>query len=495
MTQTILRLFVDRDIRPAVKYPVFMHARRLLLTLFVALVFTASPANSEDGTKTISIPVLFATDRVEDKGKFGAKVRGEDGVVYGVRQFDVSIKNGASDPQRSKELTWVSKLTDTTKLDADQKSLTRDEFFKAINVVQESSEHKKLIVFLHGCCLSSKTSLRIAAELSVSHGVPVIAYDWATPSDYQGSESNAKLSQFRFNEFMEELENGIESGEHAELARRRIGAISLVGHSMGNRLIQDYLYVRYSAKKHKRDFPTFERVDLCNADTFSEEFIASLRYIKQMAGDISVYVNDKDKALFSALLLHRFSERRTGSPGESGKQLLASKGVTVVDHSTLPDPSSDLIEEIFCHSPVWWLTSNCYRYGTINDVKKYVLKQDAKSKHRFKVVPASSDAERQVVIVKTRIDGWDPERKDLGAIEKDQKYIIDVDGDAIAFCINDDKQEFNLKNGSHEWTAPDDGHLYGTIDERRTICHVRADDPEPDRKSKRSATITIKRFR
>lgn len=123
------------------------------------------------------------------------------------------------------ELTWLSS--------EDDRSFQRTD----LDTFARESEGKKVVLFVHGCCVSFKEMEQQARDLerglrdALGDRVILISYDWSTPAlYYSGSLKNMDTTQVRFNKFLTELRGRIPAGR-----------LSVVMHSLGGNLMVRYL--------------------------------------------------------------------------------------------------------------------------------------------------------------------------------------------------------------------------------------------------------------
>ncbi len=167
----------------------------------------------------------------------------EDGKLS--REGEKRIENNTMTPLNnalpSKE---GGKLSSAFFTDSGQDSLTWLSTEDGVNFAEESGSSflnscrgKKVVLFVHGCCVSFKEMEGQARDMeaglrqSMGDDVVLLAYDWATPAWlYPGSLKNMETTQIRFVHFMETL-------------RRRLapGQLSVVMHSLGGNLMVRYL--------------------------------------------------------------------------------------------------------------------------------------------------------------------------------------------------------------------------------------------------------------
>jgi len=315
-----------------------MKAKILLLVILyavAALSLPGHPALSAEETSRASsdIPILLVTQRptrpvhhLSDYQKYAAP-----SASYGILQIRRRIPKGGAeaikasncqatestfavtDSQLSNQLTQFygnSTSFGAAKLifDEDQMFLAHDEFRKRsfFNVLQQfkaDCQQSGCIVFVHGCCVSLKGAVRESAELSEKLHMPVVCFDWNTPSGwwlpelnpYHKSERAFEMSQLIFNAFMEKLVS--------ELPAEKI---VLVGHSMGCRMIKDYLANNQSKAK-------FGEVHFVSADMCLPAYLEQENVICDKAHTAYLYTSDRDVAMKASQLLS-VNVVRTGRP-------------------------------------------------------------------------------------------------------------------------------------------------------------------------------------
>lgn len=161
-------------------------------------------------------------------------------------------------------------------------------FQKTIAQLLEKSESKEYLIFLHGCCTSQKMALEQTATMALAFHQPVIAFDWATVgpinapplpevNTYRRSERALEISQVLFDLWMNELLK--------EVSPRNV---SLFAHSMGNRIVKDYLL------KQNDSFGKFKQVHFIRPDMSAQPFFMQERTITNLANDTFVYYANND---------------------------------------------------------------------------------------------------------------------------------------------------------------------------------------------------------
>ncbi|MBI5172366.1 MAG: alpha/beta hydrolase [Candidatus Melainabacteria bacterium] len=180
--------------------------------------------NSEDGldsdqeSKTMT-PYGQAAEGSADSASLSGRTFGNIDFMEGKLKSAFFSDNGHD------KLTWLA-----TRDDESFKTTDLDSFLRACR-------GKKVVLFVHGCCVSFKEMERQARDLDLGlkgakgDDVVLLAYDWATPAwFYPGSLKNMETTQVRFNHFMEALTSKLEPG-----------SLCVVMHSLGANLMVRYL--------------------------------------------------------------------------------------------------------------------------------------------------------------------------------------------------------------------------------------------------------------
>jgi hypothetical protein len=165
-----------------------------------------------------------------------------------------------------------------------------------------------VMVFVHGCCISEMEALEAAAQLAVSTGLPVIAYDWATRGSldsaplpelnrYRKSERSLEISEVEFMRFMESLDV------------RGDTSYSIMGHSMGNRIVLRYLTER------DQSVSRLKTVHLVRADLSLPAFLMQSKKYAVGVNQLIVYYANNDGWLKKSRALSSNSPR-LGEPAE-----------------------------------------------------------------------------------------------------------------------------------------------------------------------------------
>ena len=308
-----------------------------LLALVAQAAFAAEPtadrqnkeqAGEEGRNFQATIPVFFATDRRQEAPALVFKEQVTENIDYlnfGVINEKIKVKNfhqenklnSCSYSRLSSEESTSSKPVFFPKMPDDG---TFDFAQLAEKMKESKGKDKGVIVHVHGCCMGFSHAAVDAALTSAWLDTPVVLYDWGSPfGAYAGSLQACERSQQRFNKFMGQLTK--------EVAPEKI---TIVGFSLGNQLIVDYLLQTDEKRRFKDLILTRPDLDLVT-------FQSHLPKISPKANQIHLYFARNDIALhFSSGL------RKLVSPWSTSKRLGTSKNgfaqyenITVLDVSKI----------------------------------------------------------------------------------------------------------------------------------------------------------------
>ena len=200
--------------------------------------------------------------------------------------------------------------------------------------LSKAGQRPDIAIFVHGCCVSQLEALQDAARLSLMLDRPVIAFDWATLSTsqyatlpeynvYRKSERSLEISQVNFNHLLESI--------HKFFPQARL---TLVGHSMGNRVILEYLL------QHRlpADREAIDAVHLVRSDSGLQAFLAQRESIIGGINRFYIYYAGNDNWLKLSNGLSSTSPR-LGAPEKLSpllsQDLDSAPNLHVVDISSL----------------------------------------------------------------------------------------------------------------------------------------------------------------
>ena len=248
--------------------------------------------------------VFFVTDREPKPGKvlkFGAQLNAPvDHLVYG--------------------MTAADKRTSST---ANVTHPGFREFSEDLHQALRASGKGGIVIFVHGCCVSFREAIKQAAELQSQVKMPVLAYDWGTPTfGYSGSLLACPRTQERFNSLMLQVAR--------EFPHERI---ALVGVSMGAILIDSFLLQHRPSEVGRR----FDQVVFARADMDSIAFQTHIPRISEHAGKLYVFAGKNDLLINISHILRSIASPafRGDRVGRLSQRLPKDKLLKVIDVSPL----------------------------------------------------------------------------------------------------------------------------------------------------------------
>jgi esterase/lipase superfamily enzyme/TRAP-type C4-dicarboxylate transport system substrate-binding protein len=178
-------------------------------------------------------------------------------------------------------------------------------FHDAIRGHVQASKSKTAVVFVHGYNNKFHQALQRAATLREDSApdATVIAYSW--PSDgallsYAYDEDMVRSTVLSFQGFMTSMENAL--GRNA---------ISIVAHSMGSRVVIDYLRLLIA---QSQSAPRFKAIVLAAADVQLTELGQIRNEVKGLTERVTVYSSAHDAALWLSEDIHRTTRLGRTSP-------------------------------------------------------------------------------------------------------------------------------------------------------------------------------------
>lgn len=214
---------------------------------------------------------------------------------------------------------------------------TSSTFFGRIAGHTKHSEHKELMVFIHGFDNSFADAARRTAQISYDLGFDgaAILYSWpsqgeANPIAYNKDTRNAELTAPHLQQFLRDLVAG--SGATT---------IHLIAHSMGNRPLTAAMQGIAKADKAKR--PVLNQVVLMAPDIDSDMFKQLAQQICPAAHRITLYASSKDEALI-------LSSKYAGGylrAGQGGSNIVVIPGIDSIDASDVDTNALGLFHQYY----------------------------------------------------------------------------------------------------------------------------------------------------
>lgn len=330
--------------------------RRMVHLLAAALLVCLLPFQNcvaADNTWVL-VPVLFATDRESaspEKLIFSEEQMLHPNVTYGLETI-VFEPPTIADVTDARRMGWDTFSKDAAKPNWRESlvntRLDKNAFFEKVKELRDKSPNGQIALFVHGCCIDHHEAMVSAARVAVWYGMPVVAYDWTSPTmkvnlvtdnNYTPNEDSNKESEDRLADFIADLEKVCPAS-----------SITIVAHSMGNRLVGTALKARAHSMVSGGSKPKFKEVHLASADIPVELFASRKNYFQENAGKVFVYVNNSDHALSWSYKIHK--KYRLGAPHEKLELLLNTPDIFVVDHEQLTGKD---------HGAPYWLMSYIFK--------------------------------------------------------------------------------------------------------------------------------------
>ncbi len=285
----------------------------------------------------VTVPLFFVTDRqarqTDDGFEFGKQViEPLNAVTYGTTLVDsMSPSVNQSSADKLKEWGWTfhadngkGSVLDQHDADScDTKIFTDfDALTSQLKNALDKVEDRHFVVFVHGCCVDFRCSMRQASDLASSLKVPVVAYSWGCSNGYGGSNLAYPRTQQRFNEFMVRI-----------LKTFPTEKIGLVANSLGNSVVVDYCLQRRVEDSGR----ALDAIFLSRADLDDVAFRSQLPNVARHSKKIIVYVarNDFQINLSGTLRWFAYPTMHGERAGHSRAMLQAESTLTVLDVSPL----------------------------------------------------------------------------------------------------------------------------------------------------------------
>lgn len=323
------------------------------------------------------VPVFYATNRafVGENGtiQYSEEPNG-NALLFGVKNIAAPVPVNTSldkatqarmswQPYRAKEIQTddpeksVPTDFDKAKCPVSDRTLSREEIVPAFCSYMKDSGSHEVLLFVHGCCANYDKSMQRAATIAANMQVPVLLYDWVSPKGfkrYLENETRAEQTMDDFCRFVAKVEKLTEPGN-----------ISLMGHSMGVRFVDEAM-VRRSAQMGERSTGRLKELIMCNGDMDAKSFANHAKEFASNAEKSRIYFNRTDEVLDASAVAHGgFS--RLGAPGDLVSEMAKTDRLELVD---ITDNGSK-------HEVPFWVVANLHKHNNLGPVKEFQLKQVA----------------------------------------------------------------------------------------------------------------------
>jgi esterase/lipase superfamily enzyme len=322
------------------------------------------------------VPVFYATNRsfVGENGNIQYSEEPNNATLFGVKNIAAPVPIHSTIDKATKErMCWqpfrakviqtddpekaVPTDFDRTKCGVPDRTLSREEIVPAFNTYMKDSGSHEVLLYAHGCCANFDKSMQRAATIAANMQIPVLLYDWASPKGfkkYLENETRAEQTMDDFCRFIAKVEKLTEPGN-----------ISLIGHSMGVRFIDEAM-VRRSGQMGERTTPRLKELIMCNGDSDAKSFANHAKEFASNAEKSRIYFNRTDDVLDASAMAHG-GFPRLGAPGDLVSEMAKTDRMELVD---ITDNESK-------HEVPFWIVANLHRYNNLGPVKEFQLKQIA----------------------------------------------------------------------------------------------------------------------
>lgn len=274
--------------------------KQILLYLLIGLMFEApvqaqEPFNASDCSKVkprkveslsykadntiqtgwLTVPIFYATDRDASCNCFSQEQvpqAARPNMHYGVKNIAAPLTKHLQEPiprRNGLACGWKSLEGNTRPNQVILQSLAFDvpnqklesysSFSKELEGYRQrclrgqESPRDEIVVLVHGCCQPFNNHMDHAAFLATWMKVPIVSYDWASPNV---GLLNGKLSAYRRNEILNQRnQDRFNTFINSLIADFGGSKIVIIAHSMGNRLLEQYLLQQRSKVVTHEDSP------------------------------------------------------------------------------------------------------------------------------------------------------------------------------------------------------------------------------------------------
>lgn len=294
--------------------------RNLIIWIFIVSMFATQfsvksiATTSSKKISSIQVPVYYATNRQRFTARhtpiYSKKRRYLAGLEFGVCSVSVSAHNIDFNPKRDYGLGWRARPERTTE---PRVSLTKSQFIADRDFLDDlksrASQSDRVVLFVHGYKSTFDGALAIGAQLGTAFRAPVLVFSWPSSEQllgYTKDECNIEWSLPHFKKLVAQVEEAVGTDK-----------LTLIAHSMGNRLLMWSLRDRYkTAQCHGTPVAKLPDVVLTSPDIDTGTFKHYANDVCANAEETWILTSEKDNALRASKLVHE--RRRLGMPGPDG---------------------------------------------------------------------------------------------------------------------------------------------------------------------------------
>ncbi len=323
------------------------------------------------------VPIFYATNRARAESKqIDFLERKSNGpLAFGVRNVivpypeQVSISSEIIDRLGWRLIHLAKAIPSNTlpPIPEEQKNKISDQEFSPREVASAFEKYRALIgsadvvVFVHGCCVTFKTSLERTAKLAVQMQTPVIVYSWFSPIGFERYLENGTLAQQAYDSFCTFLDRFAQ--------RVPTDKTLVIGHSMGAGFIDEAFVRRFERSYGGAVLSKYKEIIFSQPDIDALAYLNHDIKIVSQAHKTTIFMVSDDPRLRTAGLAHGRFER-LGLPGPLLNELCKLDTQNIIDLT---------VSGVGHNLPARFIGS-MYRTATIKD-PNYNLVQ--KAKHLF----------------------------------------------------------------------------------------------------------------
>lgn len=294
----------------SIKTRIFLSAFMLLFTCAGTPSISAPPPpanlHGDEAYKekrgNITVPILYLTDRqLDEKKNYGVKrkyiVDCKHDMYYGTASVVIPDEHHKLSDKLTQKLDWQPENKERrdevtcNKIASGTPENDKAEFFQRLEAMLDKCGVDRVCIFVHGAEDSFNDSAGDAASLAYSLELPLIMYSW--PSNPKATRyfidgGNNEWSQGHFNLFINDL---------TEFSKKRKIDVTIVSHSMGNRLV-----VRAASLLQSSGIVS--DAELVSPDIDAETFRHYVMHMENKGATIRLYTSTHDKMLALSQMLH-----------------------------------------------------------------------------------------------------------------------------------------------------------------------------------------------
>jgi esterase/lipase superfamily enzyme len=273
---------------------------QLFLLLFLLTLNLPSFAKAKQANGFVSIPVLYVTDRQMEGETFGSHRRYPGHcaheMYYGTANVVVPNQENQKEGETFQHLGWKLsdhkplKIATKEKIDPADYAAAKKEFFQRVTKALDRSGSNELCVYVHGACDAFEDCAQDAATMAYYLKKPTILYSWPSNPKWRSyfiDGVNSEWSQGHFDTFCRDL---------LAFQKEHPVQVTMVSHSMGNRLVIRALPVLYGKG-------LVNNWELVSPDIDAATTRHYVMGYEEGKSPIRLYVSNKDKMLPLAQLV------------------------------------------------------------------------------------------------------------------------------------------------------------------------------------------------